>query len=101
FALLLALFAAFEAVRWWPPGTRWRQMIAFVTPIGVSGAAWLYSFSRMYGVVDPEAPYGAYTRMFVLSTNIPRGTLGLLFDQKFGLIAYSPIYVAAAIGFWL
>ena len=54
----------------------------------------------MYGEFDPEAPYGTYTRMFVLAKNIPRGALGLLFDQKFGLLVYSPVYVLAVLGAW-
>jgi hypothetical protein len=55
---------------------------------------------RFYGVIDPEAPYGDYTRTFVLLRNIPRGLLGLLFDQKFGLLSYSPIYLLALPGVW-
>jgi len=98
FALLLALFAAFHAVRLWP---RIRSLLAFALPVAVSGLAWLYSFRVMYGAFDPEAPYGSYTRMFVLAKNIPRGTLGLLFDQKFGLLIFSPVYVLAPVGAWL
>src|SRR5262249_23659007 len=33
--------------------------------------------------------------------NIPRGLLGLLIDQKFGLLVYSPIYALAIAGYWL
>jgi hypothetical protein len=52
-------------------------------------------------VLDPEAPYGSYTQLHVLSQNIPRGALGLLFDQKFGLLVYSPVYVLAAAGLFI
>jgi hypothetical protein len=55
----------------------------------------------MYGVINPEAPYGGYTRLYVLNVNIPRSLLGLLFDQKFGLLVYSPVYWLAAAGCWL
>ena len=34
-------------------------------------AAWLYSFYALYGTFDPEAPYGAYTQIYVLTGNIP------------------------------
>jgi hypothetical protein len=98
FALLAALFGAFDALRLWP---RIRSLLAFALPIAVSGLAWLFSFRVMYGVFDPEAPYGSYTRMFVLAKNIPRGTLGLLFDQKFGLLVFSPIYVLVVVGAWI
>jgi hypothetical protein len=97
FTVFVALFLLFEAIRLWP---RVKNIAALAAPVGLSGAAWLYSFYVMYGVADPEAPYGSYTRMFVLARNIPRGTLGLLFDQKFGLLAYSPVYVLIIAGAW-
>lgn len=98
FALLVACFAAIEALRLWP---RMRQLALFLVPIAASGLGWLYSFRVMYGVFDPEAPYGSYTRMFVLSRNIPRGVLGLLVDQKFGLLVFSPVYALAAAGLYV
>jgi hypothetical protein len=39
--------------------------------------------------------------MFVLAKNIPRGALGLLFDQKFGLLVYAPLYILVPAGVWL
>lgn len=98
FVVFLALLGLFEAIRLYP---RFRHIVALAAPMALSGVAWLLSFYWMYGVFDPEAPYGAYTRMFVLAKNIPRGALGLLFDQKFGLLAFSPVYVLAGIGSWL
>ena len=62
---------------------------------------WLYSFYALYGSFNPEAPYGSYTRIYVLTSNIPHGLLGLFFDQKFGLFFYSPIYLIAVAGAWL
>ncbi|HEY6214035.1 MAG TPA: hypothetical protein VIW45_17195, partial [Vicinamibacterales bacterium] len=73
----------------------------FAAPIAVSLAAWLYSFYVIYGVFDPQAPYGAYTSVNVLVRNIPRGLLGLLVDQKFGIVFYSPIYLFAGAGAWI
>lgn len=98
FVIFLAIFALVDVVRLWP---RVRAIVALLVPIAVSCTVWLYSFYRMYGVIDPEAPYGSYTRTFVLAKNIPRGVLGLLVDQKFGLLVYSPIYALALVGFWL
>ena len=98
FVIFLAIFTLVDVVRLWP---RVRAIVALLAPIALSCAAWLYSFHRMYGVIDPEAPYGSYTRTFVLAKNIPRGALGLLVDQKFGLLVYSPIYALAIVGFWL
>jgi hypothetical protein len=67
----------------------------------MSTVLWLYFFYATYGVLDPEAPYGAYTRLYVLTRNIPHGLVGLLFDQKFGLLVYSPIYLLACVGAWV
>jgi hypothetical protein len=75
-------------------------IIAFGTPIALSVAVWLYSFYVIYGTINPEAPYGDYPRVFVLMRNIPRGLLGLMFDQKFGLFVYAPVYLFAAAGLW-
>jgi hypothetical protein len=97
FAIFLALFAAALLVRLW---RRPKAIAALGAPIVLCVAAWLYFFYAIYGVIDPEAPYGDYTRTFVLLRNIPRGLLGLLFDQKFGLLSYSPIYLLALPGVW-
>jgi hypothetical protein len=94
FVVLLALFAAWHLVRLWP---RIRQMAAFAAPIALSTLAWLLAFERMYGTLDPEAPYGA-SASTVLAANIPRSVLGLLFDQKFGLLVYSPAFLLAVPG---
>ncbi len=67
-----------------------RAAAAFAAPIAASVASWLAYFYVIYGTFNPEAPYGDYTRIFVLMRNIPRGLLGLLFDQKFGLLVYAP-----------
>jgi hypothetical protein len=83
------------------PSSRSTQVAALLLPIVVSGVAWLYSFYRMYGEFNPEAPYGSYAHLFVLERNVPRGVLGLLFDQKFGLLAYSPVYVLTGVGMWI
>ena len=94
----------------WPssaPALAWRllrrprALLAFAIPIAVITALWFYSFYAIYGSFNPEAPYGDYTRIYVLTTNIPHGLLGLFFDQKFGLLFYSPIYLAAIAGAWL
>jgi hypothetical protein len=98
FVVLLGFLTASLLVRLWP---RVKLGAALAIPIVVSLLLWLYSFYVMYGVFNPEAPYGGYARLYVLSANIPRSLLGLLFDQKFGLLVYSPVYSLAAIGCWL
>ncbi len=95
FIVLLALLAALEAARLWP---RVKAVTALAAPIALSLTAWLYFFYRTYGTLDPEAPYGSSTQLNVLMQNIPHGMLGLLFDQKFGIVAYSPVYGLALVG---
>jgi hypothetical protein len=97
FVVLMVLLAVLLAARARP---RVKRAAVLLAPIAVSTALWLYSFYRMYGVFDPEVPYAGSTRLDVLLENIPRGVLGLLLDQKFGLMVYSPVYALAAAGAW-
>lgn len=96
--VLLVPFVAFEAMRLKP---RPRHLFALIAPVGVISAAWLLSFYWMYGVLDPQAPYGTTAQSLVALRNIPRGVLGLVFDQKFGLLVYAPVYVLALPGAWM
>lgn len=95
FSVLLA-----GLVMWtvWRLGRHRRHAVALLVPIAASGVAWLAFFYVIYGVWDPQAPYGGYTAQFVRVENIARSILGQLFDQKFGLLVYAPIYVLAAPG---
>ena len=54
----------------------------------------------MYGTPNPTVQYG-YSGAGLELSNIPRGVLGLLFDQEYGLLTYSPIYVLVGLGVWL
>ena len=98
FVIFLALFGG---ALLWQLRRRPLAAVAFAAPMAVSVAAWLAFFYVTYGTFNPEAPYGDYPRLFVLIRNIPRGLLGLLFDQKFGLLPYAPVYVFSAVGAWL
>ena len=95
--LLAAMTLALLLRAWRNP----RVVAALVAPMAVSLALWLFMFYRLYGVWDPQIPYGDFPRLFVLFANIPRGVLGLLFDQKFGLLMYAPVYLVAIAGGWL
>ena len=98
FVIFLVMFGAALVWRAW---SRPKAVAAFLAPIAIAIAAWLSFFYVLYGSLNPEAPYGNYTEMYVLAKNIPRGLLGLMFDQKFGLLFYSPVYVFAIAGCWL
>jgi hypothetical protein len=98
FVIFLAVMGAAAA---WRVRARPRALICFLGPIVLSVAAWFAFFYVYYGSFNPEAPYGDYPAINVLARNIPRGLLGLMFDQKFGLLFYSPVYLFAVAGAWL
>jgi hypothetical protein len=95
FAVLVPVLAGFCVYRLWP---RMKPIAAMTVALSISVAAWLLSFYWMYGVFDPQAPYGTSPQTNVLFSNIPRSVLGLLFDQKFGILVYSPVYLLGFIG---
>ncbi len=81
----------------------WRRpanALALLAPILISVALWLYAYFLMYGIVDPFAPYGSLDLARLSNENVPRGVLGLLLDQEFGLLIYSPVYLVAGVGLW-
>ena len=98
FVILLAALVAALCLRLW---RRPRAAVALVVPCLASGLLWIGSFYALYGVFDPQVPYGDFPRLYVLAANIPRGVLGLLFDQKFGLLMYAPVYAVAIAGCWM
>ena len=95
FVILLAAMLAALLLRLWRTP---RAAAALVVPAMISVTLWIWSFYVLYGVFDPQIPYGDFPRLYVLAANIPRGVLGLLFDQKFGLLMYSPVYLLAPLG---
>ena len=98
FVILLAAMLAALVLRLWRSP---KAAAALVVPVIVSLTLWFWSFYVLYGVFDPQIAYGDFPRFYVLAANIPRGVLGLLFDQKFGLLMYSPVYLLAPLGCWM
>ncbi len=97
FAVLLACLGLACAVR---ERRRPAALVCLAIPIVVSLVAWLGSFVAIYGVADPTAPYGGLAAQGEQATwrNLPRGLLGLAFDQEFGLFLYTPFYALAIAG---
>ena len=79
-------------------GRRRSRALAFVALPMLGAIAWLGYFEVLYGTLNPSAPYGAHPETRV--AYIPGGVLALLFDQQFGLLAFSPVFGAAVVG-WL
>ena len=98
YSLLLAGAVVCLLVRLWP---RIRLGCGFLTPVAVSGALWLGSFFLIYGTPNPTAQYGPRAVEGLELTNVPRGVLGLVTDQEYGLLTYSPVYLLAAVGCWV
>ncbi len=70
--------------------------MAFLAVPALSALAWMTFFLVIYGVADPSAPYGNVNE-FSLGF-IPGGLAGLLFDQRFGLIANAPVILVGIAG---
>ena len=98
FVVLLAVIVGALLLRVWRNS---RAAVALAWPVAASLGLWLFFFYRLYGELDPQAPYGDFPTLYVRVANIPRGVLGLLFDQKFGLLMYAPIYLVAIAGCWM
>jgi hypothetical protein len=97
FVVLLAMLTLFLL---WQLRSRLRDAAALLLPIGLLSAAWLAYFYVIYGSIDPQVAYGAYTAINVRFENLPRSLLGFAIDQKFGLLVYSPIYLLSIVGMW-
>ena len=69
---------------------RLAALMALAVPIVLSLAAWFAFFYVLYGVPDPTIPYGGTAAQGeqLSWSNLPRGTLGLLVDQEWGLLTY-------------
>lgn len=97
FSLLLAALTVALLVRRWA-GVK--PALALLLPIAASLAGWLTSFYLLYGVANPTVQYGSVALAGLTLKNVPRGVLGLFFDQEFGLLLYSPVYWLVAVGAW-
>ena len=95
-AILAACLGAALAFRQLGDGAVRRIGALAAAPL-VSAVAWFAFFYAIYGTIDPRAPYGGARQMALDA--VPRGALGLLFDQQFGLLSNAPVYLFAALGF--
>ena len=81
-----------------PERARRARVATFLALPLVSAVAWFGFFAAIYGTPNPTAPYGADpgTR----AAYVPGGLIALFFDEQFGLITYTPVFAAAALGLW-
>jgi hypothetical protein len=95
FALLAGGFGAL--ILWRLSSTRNAagKGVAFLAVPAVSALGWMGYFVAIYGTPDPSAPYGGEAGSFA---HVPGGFVGLLVDQRFGLLAYAPVLAGAFTG---
>ena len=96
FALLAGSLGALVLLRLSSTKNPVGKAVAFLAVPAVSAIGWLGFFRAIYGVADPSAPYGT-TRDFSIAF-IPGGLAGLLFDQRFGLLANAPVLAVGVAG---
>ena len=80
-----------------PVPRRATRLAAFALVPAVSAAAWFAYFRLIYGTFNPAAPYGANAGADTSPAFIPGAMAGILFDQQFGLLVYSPVFFAAVV----
>lgn len=70
-------------------------LLSLVAGTAVSAASFLFFVFFTTGSLDPTASYGR-TRIFL--DRVPLGVEGLLFDQEFGLLLNTPVYLLGLAG---
>ena len=73
-----------------------RRAVALLSIPAISAACWFGFFYQIYGSPDPRGPYGGGTQSAI--ANLPRGVVGLLFDQQFGVLPAAPVLLCALAG---
>ncbi|MFI5076936.1 MAG: hypothetical protein ACHQRO_06315, partial [Vicinamibacteria bacterium] len=76
--------------------TPWPRLAAFAIVPALSAAGWFGYFLRVYGTLDPSAPYGGYTQ--TAWAHVPAGVAGLLLDAQFGVLGVAPVFALALFG---
>jgi hypothetical protein len=95
-----AVLSIWSAVRCVRERTPRRALLALALPQVASGALFaLYNFS-ITGSIRPDALFLAWGPSGVKAASAVWGIPGLLFDARYGLMPYAPLYLAAGAG-WL
>src|SRR4051812_26336795 len=95
FALLAGSLGALVLLRLGTTRNAAGKAVAFLSLPALSAICWIGFFIRVYGTPDPSFPFGNEEGSVSF---IPGGLAGLLFDQRFGLLAYAPVLACAFIG---
>jgi len=98
YALLAAVLGGLILARQRFDGGLFRRAAAFLAVPLLVAACWLGFFFVIYGTPDPRIAYGGVSQTSL--SNIPRGIIGLLIDQQYGLLPVVPVFACAALGLW-
>lgn len=94
FALLAGSLGALVVLRLGTNRNAAGKAVAFLSVPAMSALCWIGFFIAIYGTPDPSVPYAKEEGSPAF---IPGGLAGLLFDQRFGLLAYAPVLVCALV----
>ncbi len=95
FALLAGSLGALVLLRLATNRNAAGKAVAFLSIPALSAICWIGFFINIYGRPDPSFPYGNEEGS---ASFIPGGLAGLLFDQRFGLLAYAPVLASGFAG---
>jgi hypothetical protein len=95
FALLAGSLGALVLLRLSTNRNAAGKAVAFLSIPALSAICWIGFFVNIYGTPDPSFPYANEEGS---ASFIPGGLAGLLFDQRFGLLAYAPVLACAFAG---
>lgn len=96
FAVLSAIIGILIVLRLAARSAPVARISSFLAVPLIAGAAWFAFFYLIWGSPSPAAPYGPDTSTSL--SYVPRGIIGLLFDQQFGILTTAPVFVVALIG---
>jgi len=95
FAVLAGGFGALILLRLSSTKNSAAKAVAFLLIPAISALCWIGFFVAIYGTPDPAAPYANEEGAASL---IPGGLAGLFFDQRFGVLTYTPVLICALAG---
>ncbi len=93
---VLAAVLLLRIVRGRSGSARASDAVALAAPYGLSLCAWFAFFYVHWGTLSPGGAYGGQTQMSLRT--LAAGFPGLLFDQEYGVLAYAPGFILAALG---
>ena len=83
---------------------RWRSLAAFLLPLLLSGLLLAGYYQWLYGTIRPNtADHAGFYHPWKVTEQLPvlLASLGLFFDQQWGLLIYTPLFLLWPVGLWV